>query len=78
MRDWYPGPSDRKKAITSASKRMVVSTLVDAFWGPRPRRMTGGPSISSDHGGLSRSTTFEEVLFGGFKVIARFIFLSFA
>lgn len=57
----------------SRSRRMVVETLVGAFWGPRPRRKRGGPSISSVHGGLFRSWDLAEVLFGGFNVIARFI-----
>src|SRR5258706_12029805 len=50
--------------------------LVGDFGGPRPRRKTGGPSIASDHGGLSRSLTLAELALGDFKLIARFILFS--
>ena len=52
---------------------MVVSTFVGAFWGPRPCRTIGGPSIASVHGGLSRSSTFAVLRLDGFKVVTRFI-----
>src|SRR5258708_5939596 len=50
--------------------------LVGDFGGPRPRRKIGGPSIASDHGGLSRSLTLAELALGDFKLIARFILFS--
>lgn len=54
----------------------MVDTFVGALCGPRPRRNTGGPSISSDHGGLSGSAGLREIFFGGLKVVASFILFS--
>lgn len=78
MRVWYLRPWARKKARTSASRRIVVKTFFGAFCGPRPRRTNGGPNISSDQAGLSGSMAFVEVVLGDFKVIARFIFFCLA
>ena len=56
----------------------MVDTLVGDRCGPRPRFITGGPSISSDHGGLSGSLTLA-LKFPGFRiVILRLIFFGLA
>ena len=57
---------------------MVVCTFVGARCGPRPRFITGGPSISSDQGGLSLSLTLALKFFGFCNVVARFILFRLA
>src|SRR6266568_1098053 len=52
---------------------MEVNTLVGAACGPRPRRTTGAPSMSSVHAGLSGSDTLAEVFFGNLAVVACFM-----
>lgn len=57
---------------------MVVCTFVGARCGPRPRFMTGAPSISSDQGGLSLSLALALKFFGFCNVVARFILFRLA
>ena len=58
----------------SASKQTEVSTFVGVACGPRPGLITGAPSISSVHAGLSGSFTLAKVFFGNLAVVASFMF----
>ena len=53
-----------------------MRTLVGVACGPRPRLITGAPSMSSVHAGLSGSFTLAEVFFGNLTVVARCMFLA--
>ena len=50
--------------------------MVGVACSPRPRLITGAPSMSSVHAGFSGSFTLAEVFFGNLAVVARFMYLA--